>query len=142
MSSTEDELKKRQFMFKGYTLDELRRLSMDTFIKLLDARKRRSLLRGIPKRQKKLLEKLRKARRAMKKGKKITVRTHCRDMIILPEFVGLNVAIHNGMAFLEITVTPEMIGHYFGEFAPTNKAVRHGAPAICTTKRSQFVALK
>ncbi len=70
---------------------------MDSFIKLLDARKRRSLLRGIPKRQKKLLEKLRAARKALKKGTKRVVRTHCRDMIVLPEFVGLTVAIHNGV---------------------------------------------
>ncbi len=115
---------------------------MDSFIKLLDARKRRSLLRGIPKRQKKLLEKLRAARKALKKGTKRVVRTHCRDMIVLPEFVGLTVAIHNGATFIEIIINPEMIGHYMGEFAPTNKAVRHGAPGIGATKSSSFVPLK
>jgi len=139
---TEDELKKRVFLFRGYTMDELRRLSMDSFIKLLDARKRRSLLRGIPKRQKKLLEKLRAAKRALKKGKTITVRTHVRDMVVLPEFVGLTVGIYNGMTFLEILIIPEMVGRYLGEFAPTNKAVHHGAPGIGATKSSQFVPLK
>lgn len=137
-----DDLKKRVFMFRGYTMEELRKLSMDSFIKILDARKRRSLLRGIPRRQKKLLEKLRKARRALKKGKKIVVRTHNRDMIVLPEFVGLTVGIHNGATFIEVTFTGEMIGHYFGEFAPTNKPVRHGAPGIGATKSSQYVPLK
>ncbi|MFX0099520.1 MAG: 30S ribosomal protein S19 [Candidatus Hodarchaeota archaeon] len=140
--SSDGELKKRVFLFRGYTMEELRKLSMDSFIKILDARKRRSLLRGIPRRQKKLLEKLRKARRALKKGKTIVVRTHCRDMIVLPEFVGLTVGIHNGAVFLEITFTPEMIGHYFGEFAPTNKKVNHGAPGIGATKSSQYVPLK
>lgn len=140
--NVDEELKKRQFMWRGYTMDELRRLSMDAFIKLLDARKRRSLLRGIPKRQKKLLEKMRSARRALKKGKKVTVRTHVRDMIVLPEFVGLSVAIHNGATFIEIMIAPEMIGRYLGEFAPTNKAVRHGSPGIGATKSSQFVPLK
>lgn len=138
----EDALKKRVFMFRGYTMDELRRLSMDSFIKLLSARKRRSLLRGIPKRQKKLLEKLRAAKRALKKGKTITVRTHVRDMVILPEFVGLQLGIYNGMTFIEITIVPEMIGRYIGEFAPTNKAVHHGSPGIGATKSSQFVPLK
>lgn len=142
MSSKNEQLKKRVFMYKGYTLDELRKLSMDSFIKILDARKRRSLLRGLPRRQKKLLENLRKARRAAKKGKNIVVRTHCRDMIVLPEFVGLTVAIHNGATFIEVLFTPEHIGHYFGEFAPTNKPVRHGAPGVGATKSSQYVPLK
>ena len=139
---TEDELKKRVFLYHGFTMDELRRLSMDSFIKLLDARKRRSLLRGIPKRQKKLLEKLRAAKRALKKGKTVVVRTHVRDMVVLPEFVGLTVGIYNGMTFLEILILPEMVGRYLGEFAPTNKAVHHGAPGIGATKSSQFVPLK
>jgi small subunit ribosomal protein S19 len=138
----EDEMKKRVFMFRGYTMDELRRLSMDSFIKLIDARKRRSLLRGIPKRQKKLLEKMRAAKRALKKGKSITVRTHVRDMVVLPEFVGLTVGIYNGVTFLETLIVPEMVGRYIGEFAPTNKAVHHGAPGIGATKSSQFVPLK
>ena len=129
-------------MFRGYTMEELRKLSMDSFIKILDARKRRSLLRGIPRRQKKLLEKLRKSRRALKKGKTIVVRTHNRDMIVLPEFVGLTVGVYNGKMFIEVMFTGEMIGHYFGEFSPTNKAVRHGAPGMGATKSSQYVPLK
>jgi len=123
-------------------MEELRKQSMDSFINIIDARKRRSLLRGLPRRQKKLLEKLRRARRALKHDKRIVVRTHVRDMIVLPEFVGLTVGIHNGAQFIEVTFTPEMIGHYFGEFAPTNKAVRHGAPGIGATKSSQYVPLK
>ncbi len=89
-----------------------------------------------------LLEKLRAARRALKKGKTIVVRTHVRDMVVLPEFVGLTVGIYNGMTFIEIVIVPEMVGRYIGEFAPTNKAVHHGAPGIGATKSSQFVPLK
>nr|MDO8088024.1 30S ribosomal protein S19 [Candidatus Sigynarchaeum springense] len=141
-SQSEEELKKRVFLYRGFQMDQLRRLSMDSFIKLLDARKRRSLLRGIPKRQKKLLEKLRAAKRALKKGKTVVVRTHVRDMVVLPEFVGLTVGVYNGMTFLEFTIVPEMIGRYIGEFSSTNKIVHHGAPGIGATKSSQFVPLK
>ncbi|MHA1793456.1 MAG: 30S ribosomal protein S19 [Promethearchaeota archaeon] len=140
--SSDERLKKRVFTFRGYTMEELRKISMDSFMEILDARKRRSLKRGIARRQRKLLERLRKARRALKKGKTIVVRTHCRDMIVLPEFVGLTVGIHNGATFIEVKFSPEMIGHYFGEFAPTNKPVRHGAPGIGATKSSQYVPLK
>jgi small subunit ribosomal protein S19 len=115
---------------------------MDEFAKLLPSRQRRSLLRGLPPRNKKLLEKLRRAHRAIKKGKKVTVRTHDRDMVILPEMVELSVAIHNGKEFIPVEIKPEMIGHYLGEYAPTGKKVMHGNPGIGATKSSAYVPLK
>ncbi|MBS7249355.1 MAG: 30S ribosomal protein S19 [Candidatus Freyarchaeota archaeon] len=132
----------KKFTYRGYSLEELQRMPMDEFIKLLPSRQRRSLLRGLPPRQKKLLEKLRKAKRAQRKGKKVVVRTHNRDMVILPEMVGLDVAVHNGKTFIEIKVEPEMIGHYLGEYSPTCKRVVHGSPGIGATKSSMYVPLK
>jgi len=132
----------KKFTYRGYSLEELQRMPMDEFIKLLPSRQRRSLLRGLPPRQKKLLEKLRRAKRAQRKGKKVVVRTHNRDMVILPEMVGLDVAIHNGKTFIEIKVEPEMIGHYLGEYSPTCKRVMHGSPGIGATKSSMYVPLK
>ncbi|MEM3525930.1 MAG: 30S ribosomal protein S19 [Candidatus Jordarchaeaceae archaeon] len=132
----------KKFTYRGYTLEELQKMPMDEFIKLLPSRQRRSLLRGLPPRQKKLLEKLRRAKRAQRKGKKIVVRTHNRDMVILPEMVGLDVAVHNGKTFIEIKIEPEMIGHYLGEYSPTCKRVVHGAPGIGATKSSMYVPLK
>jgi len=132
----------KKFTYRGYSIEELQRMPMDEFIKLLPSRQRRSLLRGLPPRQKKLLEKLRRAKRAQRKGKKVVVRTHNRDMVILPEMVGLDVAIHNGKTFIEIKVEPEMIGHYLGEYSPTCKRVMHGSPGIGATKSSMYVPLK
>lgn len=132
----------KKFTYRGHSLEELQRMPMDEFIKLLPSRQRRSLLRGLPPRQKKLLEKLRRAKRAQRKGKKMVVRTHNRDMVILPEMVGLDVAIHNGKTFIEIKVEPEMIGHYLGEYSPTCKRVMHGSPGIGATKSSMYVPLK
>lgn len=132
----------RKFTFRGYTLEELQNLPMDEFIKLVPSRQRRSMLRGLPHRQKKLLENLRRARRALKKGKKVTVRTHARDMVITPEMVGLTIATHNGREFIPIEITPEHIGHYLGEFALTHKRVSHGNPGIGATRSSQYIPLK
>ena len=115
---------------------------MDEFIKLLDARKRRSMLRGLPHRQKKLLENLRRAKRALKKGKKVVVRTHARDMVVTPEMVGLIIAVHNGKEFIPVDISPEHIGHYLGEFSPTHKRVTHGNPGIGATRSSQYIPLK
>ena len=135
-------MSKKVFTYRGHTLDELQKMSMDEIITLLPARQRRSLLRGLPPRQKKLLENIRKARRAVKKGKKVLIRTHNRDMVILPEMVGFDLGIYNGITFIEVTIRPEMIGKYLGELAPTNKRVNHGNPGVGATKSSQFVPLK
>ena len=132
----------RKFTYRGYTLEQLVSMPMDEFITLIPARQRRSLLRGLPRRQKKLLENLRRAKRALKKGKKVVVRTHNRDMIIIPEMVGLTIGVHNGKEFIEVEITPEHIGHYLGEYAPTHKKVSHGNPGIGATRGSQYVPLK
>jgi len=132
----------RKYTYRGYTLEELQSMPMDEFIKLIPSRQRRSLLRGLPRRQKKLLEKLRRARRALKKGKKIIVRTHNRDMVILPEMVGLSIGVHNGKEFIKVDITPDHIGHYLGEYAPTHKRVQHGNPGVGATRSSMYVPLK
>jgi len=117
-------------------------MPMDRFIQLLPARQRRSLLRGLTGEQRKLLEKMRAAKKLMEAGENVTVRTHSRDMIILPEMVGLTVHVHNGKEFVPVTITSEMIGHYLGEFAITNKRVIHGTPGLKATRSSMFVPLK
>ncbi|MFX1540172.1 MAG: 30S ribosomal protein S19 [Promethearchaeota archaeon] len=129
----------KKFTYRGFSLDELQRMPMDQFINLLPARQRRSLRRGLPPRQKKLLERLRKIRQSKTKR---MIRTHNRDMIILPEMVGLTIGIHNGKEYLPLDIKIEHIGHYLGEYAPTNKAVRHGNPGIGATRGSQYVPLK
>ena len=132
----------KQFTYKGYTLEELQKMPMDEFIKLLPARQRRSLLRGLTEAQRILLEKIRRAKEKMKQGKRVVIRTHVRDMIILPEMVGLTIYVHNGKEFVPVEIKPEMIGHYLGEFAITNKPVKHGAPGIGASRSSMYIPLK
>ncbi|HIQ10519.1 MAG TPA: 30S ribosomal protein S19 [Pyrodictium sp.] len=132
----------RKFKYRGYTLEELLRMPMDEFVKLLPARQRRSLMRGLSDAQRKLLWKIRKARQKMMKGEKVVVKTHVRDMIILPEMVGLTIAVYNGKEFIPVKITPEMIGHYLGEFSPTCKQVKHGEPGLKATRSSLHIALK
>ncbi|KUO40080.1 MAG: 30S ribosomal protein S19 [Candidatus Hadarchaeum yellowstonense] len=129
----------KKFTYRGYTLEELQKLPLDDFAKLLPSRQRRSLLRGFTPKQKKLIEKIRKARMS---GKDAPIRTHCRDMVIIPEMVGLKFAVHNGKEFLVVEVKPEMIGHRLGEFALTRKRVIHGTPGIGATRSSMYVPLK
>ena len=70
------------------------------------------------------------------------IRTHLRDMPILPEFVGLTFAVYTGQSFERVEVEPEMIGHYLGEFQLTRTSVEHGQAGIGATRSSKFVPLK
>ena len=70
------------------------------------------------------------------------IKTHCRDMILLPEMVGLSLLVHSGKEFTSVEVKPEMVGHYLGEFVITNKKVVHGTPGIGASRSSMYVPLK
>ena len=132
----------KEFKYRGYKIEQLQSMSMDEFISLLPSRQRRSLLRGLSPEQKTLLTKIRQAKEAMRQGKRMLIKTHCRDMVILPEMVGLTIHVHNGKEFVPVEIKPEMIGHYLGEFAITNKPVKHGTPGIGASRSSMYVPLK
>ncbi len=130
----------REFAYRGYALKSLQQLSMDEFIRILPARQRRSLTKGLKDEQRILLEQIRRAKRG--NDGKAMIKTHCRDMIILPEMVGVTVHVHSGKEFTPVEVKPEMIGHYLGEFVITNKKVVHGTPGIGASRSSMYVPLK
>jgi small subunit ribosomal protein S19 len=132
----------KEFMYRGHSLESLQAMSMDEFITLLPSRQRRSLQRGLTPEQRILLEKMRAANEAAKKGKENALKTHVRDLIILPEMVGAKIMVHNGKEFVGVDIKPDMIGHFLGEFAITNKPVRHGTPGIGASRSSMYVPLK
>ena len=134
---------RKVFKYKGYTLEELQAMSLEEVMELLPARQRRSLKRGFLPRQQIFLDKMRKLNKeGTKDGRPVVVRTHCRDMIVIPEMVGTTFGIYDGQNIVEVTIEPEMIGHYFGEYAPTRKRVQHGDPGMGATRSSMFVPLK
>lgn len=132
----------KKFVYRGFALDQLQGMSMDEFINLLPSRQRRSLHRGLTPEQRMLLEKIRKTKEAIRKGSNMTIKTHIRDMIVLPEMVSLTILVHNGKEFVSVEIKPEMIGHYLGEFAITNRPVKHGTPGIGASRSSMYVPLK
>lgn len=129
------------FEFKGYSLSELQDMSLEEFVELLPSKERRMMERGLPPRQKKLLERVREVNE-MENPKEEFIRTHCRDMIILPKMVGLRFGVYNGEEFASVEVEPEMVGHRLGEFALTRKKVEHSTPGIGATRSSLYVPLK
>ncbi len=132
----------KRFKYRGKTLEELLSMNVEELVKLLPARQRRSLLRGFTPAQRRLLLKIRKIRKKHAEGrlKRLPViKTHVRDMIILPEMIGLTIAVYNGKEFVPVRITPWMIGHYLGEFSPTVKIVQHGEPGLKATRSSLHI---
>ena len=62
---------------------------------------------------------LKKVKQASEQNKNTVIKTWSRRSTILPEFVGVNFAVHNGKRFIPVNVTEDMVGHKFGEFSPT-----------------------
>ncbi len=70
---------------------------------------------------------LKKAETARESGRKDVIRIWSRRSTILPQFVGLTFGVHNGHKHIAVLVSEDMIGHKFGEFAPTRAYYGHAA---------------
>ena len=112
-------------------------------MQIVHARARRRFQRGLKRKPMGLIKKLRKAKMEAVSGEKPdVVKTHLRDMIIVPEMIGSVVGVYNGKSFTQVEIKPEMIGHYLAEFSISYKPVKHGRPGIGATASSKFVPLK
>nr|CAD7572122.1 unnamed protein product [Timema californicum] len=147
MAEVEETQKKkrtfRKFTFRGVDLDQLLDMPVEQLMELMHSRARRRFSRGLKRKPMALVKKLRKAKKeAPPNEKPEIVKTHLRNMIIVPEMVGSIVGVYNGKTFNQVEVKPEMIGHYLGEFSVTYKPVKHGRPGIGATHSSRFIPLK
>ena len=128
------ELKRKEFTYRGKTLDELKALDVREFAKYLKSRQRRTVLRQFQE-----IEKfVSRANGKLSKDKKL--RTHNRDLIIVPGMVGMKIQIYDGHSFVPTEITGDMLGHRRGEFAVTRKKVSHGEAGIGATKGSKAKA--
>ena len=130
------EIKKKEFTYKGMTMEELKKLDVREFAKYLRSRQRRTVLRQFQK----IEDFINRSREKQKKDKKI--RTHQRDLVIVPQMVEMRISIYNGNTFVPIEVTGEMLGHKFGEFAPTRNRVKHSSAGVGATKGTRSKAKK
>jgi len=129
----------KEFKYRGLSTEDLQSQSLENLFHLLPARARRSLTRGITDQKRKLLEETKLA----KAGKLTTpIKTHLRDLIILPYMIGVTINIFSGKEFVPVIMKPEMVGHYLGEYVMTNKRVVHGAPGVGASRSSLYVPLK
>jgi len=129
----------KKFEFRGIPLDELQKMPLDKLLQVFTSRARRSLTRGINDGKRKLIDEIKSAVAGKNKN---PIKTHLRDLLILPNMVGVQVHVFSGKEFLPVTITPPMIGHFLGEYVITNKRVNHGAPGVGSSRSSLYVPLK
>ena len=108
----------KTFNYKGKSDEELQNISNDELFGLLNTRQRRSLKRGLSDNKKKLIAEIKLARQGKNKN---PIKTHQRDLIILPYMLGVSINVYSGKEFTPITLSAEMIGHYIGEYVITNR---------------------
>lgn len=126
--------RREEFTYRGFRMDDLRAMGRSELVPLMPSRARRKVIRGLTRGEEYLLTQFRKGDGS--------IRTHLRDMIIMPEMVGRSVEIHNGKEFTKVELQPESIFHYLGEFALTRRKVSHGSAGIGATRSSKYVPLK
>lgn len=129
----------KKFEYRGVAQQELESMQSEKWLEMFNSRQRRSLKRGITDNKRKVIEELKAAKAGKAKG---AIKTHLRDLIVLPYMVGAKISVFSGKEFREITLVPEMIGRYLGEFVITNKRVNHGAPGVGASRSSLYVPLK
>jgi small subunit ribosomal protein S19 len=130
------ELKRKEFTYRGKTLDELKKLDVREFASYLRSRQRRSVLRQFQKIEKFI------SRAKIKEGKKGVIKTHQRDLVVVPGMVGMKIHVYNGRSFIAVNISGEMLGHKLGEFALTRARIKHGKAGVGATKGTKFKAKK
>jgi small subunit ribosomal protein S19 len=124
----------KEFKWQGKTEEEIKLMDLKEFMAIIPARRRRSLKRGFTDAQKKLMVKI-------ERGDK-NIKTHCRNMIILPQMLGMTLRVYNGKDYVMVIMVPEMLGHTLGEFSHSRKMVSHSSAGVGATRSSKAVSAR
>ena len=129
-------LSAKEKLFRGKHMEELKKLDTREFAKFLKSRQRRAVLRSFN-----MIDKfIKSCQEKVANGK--AIRTHSRELVIVPAMVGMTIGIHTGKEFFPVKIVEEMLGHRLGEFALTRKFIKHGAAGVGATKSSAALSVK
>jgi small subunit ribosomal protein S19 len=96
--------RREEFTYRGFRLEDLRKMGMSELVPVMPSRVRRKITRGLTKGEENLLSRFRNG--------DAKIRTHLRDMVIMPEMIGKEVEIYNGKEYLKVEIQPEAVFHY------------------------------
>lgn len=130
------ETTKKQYTFRGKTIEELKDLEVREFAKYIKSRQRRTILRQFHE----IEDFVNRAKKKAERNKPI--KTHKRTLIVVPRMVGMKIHIYNGKEFMPVEIVKEMLGHRLGEFAVTRGKVKHSSAGVGATKGSRAKSKK
>jgi small subunit ribosomal protein S19 len=126
--------RREEFTYHGFRVEELQTMGISELLPVMPSRARRKIKRGLSRGEEHLLTRF--------KAGDEKIRTHLRDMIIMPEMLGKEIEVYNGKEFMKVELQPESVFHCLGEFALTRRKVAHGSAGIGATRSSKYVPLK
>jgi small subunit ribosomal protein S19 len=126
--------RREEFTYHGFRVEELQTMGISELLPVMPSRARRKIKRGLSRGEEHLLTRFRAGDEK--------IRTHLRDMIIMPEMLGKEIEVYNGKEFMKVELQPESVFHVLGEFALTRRKVAHGSAGIGATRSSKYVPLK
>jgi small subunit ribosomal protein S19 len=131
-------------VYRGKKEEELKNASLEEVAKLFKARARRAVLRMLAGKNVKYANLVKRVRKKIKSGEafKKPIKTHVREAVIIPEWLGLKFLVYNGKEWKPVDITIDKIGHRLGEYNYTVKFESHSSPGIGATRGSKFVAAK
>ena len=124
----------KELTWHGQSEQEVKEMDIKEFMKVIPTRQRRSLKRGFTDAQKALMKLI--------EADSQNIKTHCRDLVIMPIMLGKMIKVYNGKDLFPVTVTLEMLGHYLGEFSQTRKSVTHSSAGVGATRSSKAVSAR
>ncbi|MBD3252455.1 30S ribosomal protein S19 [Candidatus Pacearchaeota archaeon] len=131
-----EKFKKKEFRYREKTIEELKKMEIREFAKLLKSNEKRTAFRQTDEIQKFII----RANKKMKKNK--AIKTHLRYLIIVPQMIGMRILVHSGKEFVPVNITEEMLGHRLGEFSVTRNKVKHGSAGVGATRSSASRSVK
>ena len=111
--------KNKNKFFRGKNIEDLKKIDVREFSKLVKSRTRRTILRNYD-----VIEAfIKKCDERTLKNKPI--KTHDRSLVVTPKMIGKTIGIHNGKEFVKVVIIEEMLGHRLGELAMTRRIAKH-----------------
>ncbi len=128
--------------YRGKVHDELAPLSVEDSLPLLTSRARRAVKRALGNKSQRVKLFMKKVHKLKSSNPAKAIRTHIREAVIIPEWLGMTFAVHNGKEWKSVQITVDKLGYRLGDFAHTTGRVLHSGPGVGATRGSKFIPLK
>ena len=128
--------------YRGKEKDALSQLSSEDFLPMLTSRARRALKRAMSNKSMAVRKFMKKVSATKAKNPAKVIKTHVREAVIVPEWLGLTFAVHNGKEWKNVLISVDKLGYRLGDFSHTTGRVLHSGPGVGATRGSKFIPLK